>query len=203
VGASMALHTRYPGHNGHQPVPGSPLGRIIEIIEAVFETCSSTACVPEQAQPLLAFWNADSDPKAFPPASAFARAPTSDDSLPKQAAVSQAPKEASGRGTEEGGVGVRAVSSGLEDNIGLARGNGDQRGWGSVVDPSLREDDLPLSRNATQSVAETGAGLVSGPASAGNSPEGLGTDDVSGAAPQRHRVQHHKNKWTWGGHRTR
>ena len=31
----MAMHTRYPGHSGHQPQPGSPLGRVVEIIDQV------------------------------------------------------------------------------------------------------------------------------------------------------------------------
>ena len=31
----MALHTRYPGHNGHQPQPGSPLGRVVDVINQV------------------------------------------------------------------------------------------------------------------------------------------------------------------------
>ena len=35
VGQSMALHTRYPGHNGHQPQPGSPLGRVVDIVNQV------------------------------------------------------------------------------------------------------------------------------------------------------------------------
>ena len=49
VGQSMALHTRYPGHNGHQPQPGSPLGRVVDIINQVPHTWlplrgDSTAC---------------------------------------------------------------------------------------------------------------------------------------------------------------
>ena len=35
VGQSMALHTRYPGHNGHQPQMSSPLGRVVDIINQV------------------------------------------------------------------------------------------------------------------------------------------------------------------------
>ena len=67
IGKSMALHTRYPGHNGHQPVPNSPLGRVKDIIDAFFATCSHTACVPAEAMPLLAYWNADSNREPYPP----------------------------------------------------------------------------------------------------------------------------------------
>ena len=35
VGRSMGMHTRYPGHDGHRPQPGSPLGRVIGIINEV------------------------------------------------------------------------------------------------------------------------------------------------------------------------
>lgn len=35
VGMSMALHTRYPGHSGHRPQSGSPLGRVVDIINQV------------------------------------------------------------------------------------------------------------------------------------------------------------------------
>ena len=35
VGRSMAMHTRYPGHDGHRPQPGSPLGRVVDIINEV------------------------------------------------------------------------------------------------------------------------------------------------------------------------
>lgn len=67
IGKSMALHTRYPGHDGHQPVPNSPLGRVKDIVDAFFATCNHTACVPEDAMPLLAYWRADSNTKPYPP----------------------------------------------------------------------------------------------------------------------------------------
>ena len=62
VAQSMALHTRYPGHSGHKPVPGSPLGRVIEIVDSTMGRCNSTACLPQQAVPLVAYQGADNNP---------------------------------------------------------------------------------------------------------------------------------------------
>ena len=59
---SMALHTRYPGHNGHKPVPGSPLGRVIDIVDSTMRRCNSTACIPQRAVPLVAYKGADNNP---------------------------------------------------------------------------------------------------------------------------------------------
>lgn len=66
VGQSMALHTRYPGHGGHMPVPGSPLGRAIDIIDSVFARCASPACLPRQGLPLVAYLGADNDASPLP-----------------------------------------------------------------------------------------------------------------------------------------
>ncbi len=218
VGKSMSLHTRYPGHNGHQPVPGSPLGRVIDIIDAVFNTCSSTACLPAHALPLLSYWHADSDPKAFPPASASAAI---DDSVgvgrsssPAGAGGVKPRAEVSSRGGDAKGDG--GVSADLVDLLGLKERGSEKKGVDDVEDPSLREDDVPSKRTgdvpphiredyvpfngSATHVAGTGAAaLLDEPATAGNRSKGA---DLYEPAHQRHRVQHHKNKWT-GGHRNK
>ena len=49
VSKSMALHTRYPGHDGHRPLLASPLGRIIQIVDEV-PSCL-TASVQSKSRP--------------------------------------------------------------------------------------------------------------------------------------------------------
>ncbi|BDA47547.1 hypothetical protein COCOBI_10-3950 [Coccomyxa sp. Obi] len=187
VGKSMALHTRYPGHNGHQPVPNSPLGRVKDIIDAFFAACSHTACMPEQAMPLLAYWHADSDTKPYP--------------LPKNPFGSSVPKLAPGE--DRGAGGSAEGNSSIGNTAALESGSGNEKGWervGPVVDPSLQEDDFPetigASSEASEAVARVGTGLLNESVNAQGRSESR--DDLFKPVQQRHRVQHHKNKWTWG-----
>ncbi len=106
-------------------------------------------------------------------------------------------------GGDRGAAGA-AKRSGASGHIaGLESGSSNQEGWdrvGPVVDPSLREDDLPevngASSEAPEAVARVGTGLLNESAKAHSGLESGG--DLFKPVQQRHRVQHHKNKWTWG-----
>ena len=45
IQATMSLHTRYPGHDGHTPKPGSQLARTIQVIDNVFDSCRDRHCI--------------------------------------------------------------------------------------------------------------------------------------------------------------
>lgn len=207
VGKSMALHTRFPGHNGHQPVPGSPLGRAVDVINSFFATCSSRACVPDQALPLLAYLHADGDPAAFPPPdpsagpggpSPAAAAAQESGRTPGWAAA-LAPDQAAGRG--KGGAAGQATTA--QWGITTEKGGSRSGGWLSVEDPSLEDDDLASAGGAALSGASsnaTGSGPVASRSdelrAAGSSNQTV--DDLFKPAAHRHKAPHHKNKWTYG-----
>ncbi len=102
------------------------------------------------------------------------------------------------------GAGGSAQGSGASGDLAhLEGGSGIEKGWerlGPVVDPSLREDDFPevkgTSSEAREAVARVGTGLLNESAKAHDSSESGG--DLFKPVQQRHKVQHHKNKWTWG-----
>lgn len=195
----MALHTRYPGHNNHKPIPGSPLGRMIDIIDAVFARCKETACLPVQALPLVSYWDADNDPAPLKPAPAnptAARAAT----LPEQRHAAETSRNA---GVNLADVfGSDDISRGEEDDRGGAftRG-GDVKGdtgptesAGVAMDALLEEGKHALYGGLHAALSSA---LLDEPAVSGPSQQ---DQYVASQEPQQRAQHHHRNKWT-SGHR--
>ena len=59
ISVAMALHTRYPGHDGHTGPPGSQLARTLLLIDNFFEQCQVRACVQRMGLPLSAYLGYD------------------------------------------------------------------------------------------------------------------------------------------------
>ena len=47
-------------------MPGSPLGRAIDIIDSVFSRCASPACLPRRGLPLVVYLGADNNASPLP-----------------------------------------------------------------------------------------------------------------------------------------
>ncbi len=52
ISTVMALHTRYPGHDGHTGPAGSQLDRTIKLIDNIFDKCQTRACIHQMSIPL-------------------------------------------------------------------------------------------------------------------------------------------------------
>ena len=59
ISTAMALHTRYPGHEGHTGPRGSQLQRTLALIDNVFEMCQTRSCVHQQSLPLADYLGYD------------------------------------------------------------------------------------------------------------------------------------------------
>lgn len=53
ISTALALHTRYPGHDGYQPVKDSQHERTIKLIDNVFHNCRTRSCVQYHSMPLV------------------------------------------------------------------------------------------------------------------------------------------------------
>ena len=59
ISTAMALHTRYPGHDGHTGPRRSQLQRTLALIDNVFDKCQARSCVHQQSLPLADYLGYD------------------------------------------------------------------------------------------------------------------------------------------------
>jgi hypothetical protein len=158
------------------------LGRIVDIVEGFFARCSTTACVPPEALPLVAYWRADS--------------------AAASAAVAAPPQHSAGTG---GAAMQVSQNYTISEWPGTAASRGGRTGSGSVdharqAESKARGETEPIrepsaeSRAASQSAIDTQLheAPANGPAVAG------APSDQWVEQEQRAQHVHHKNKWTWG-----